>query len=565
MKKSFTLLLFMTLLVSSCSLDISIGSSTDKSSTTSSTPLTNTHTSSNDSSLTTPSSSTNTVTPSTSSSHGTSVTPTENNGAKVLKDNGYTNTLHDSNAQIGWNTLHSTGTQKVLVVPVHFKSATNWSTSMLSNLELVFFGESKYTAWESVTSYFNKSSYGKLNLTGEVFDTVLEVNMTASSYDSKYNYWYQNGGSPSYDPGEYIGSLFYNSLDSNGMKKLQEYDQDKDGYIDSIIFCYSNPFSSNGSGAYWAWCSYADNNPNYQGPTVNNYMWLSYDFIHEGYGNSSIDGHTFIHEMGHILGLDDYYCYDYYDDYYGGDYPWNCAGELDMQSYNVGDHNIYSKFSLGWVDPIWVKEEGEVKLRSSSQYGDAILIKDTWNGTIFDEYILIEFYTPEGLNEKDSKSNYTGRDKMYTQSGLRIYHVDARLANLTYNRNSGLTFKNYAVTAQNIVSVFESSNYGYIPASNSVERSYLSSDDLKKKDRLLHLIDAGGNNTIAKGLSNRDNNGGTYVNRNSALWQEGDTFKATSAFFMKGNNTFNDGTKVGYSITVGAIQNGEITVKIQKY
>lgn len=33
---------------------------------------------------------------------------------------------------------------------------------------------------------------------------------------------------------------------------------------------------------------------------------------------------------------------------------------------------------------------------------------------------------------------------------------------------------------------------------------------------------------------------------------------------MNGNNTFNDGSKVGYSVTVGAIENGEITINIQK-
>lgn len=558
MKKSFPFFIFLTLLLGSCSLDISIGTS-NKGSTSSSnnTPTTSL-----------PNSSSNTVTPTTSagttSTGGTitSATPSIHNGAQVLKNNGYTNTLRDSNEQIGWNTLNSTGNQKVLVVPVHFKKETNWSTKMLSDLELVFFGKSKYTAWESVSSYFNKSSYGNLNLTGEVFDTVLEVDMTASSYNSNYINWYNNGGSVSYDPGKYIGGLFYNSLNSNDMKKLQEYDQDKDGYIDAIIFCYSNAFSNDGSGAYWAWCSSADNKANLQGPTVNNYMWLSYEFIHEGYGNNAIDAHTFIHEMGHILGLDDYYCYDSYEEGYGGNYPWNCAGELDMQSYNVGDHNIYSKFSLGWLEPKWIKESGEVKLRPSNQYGDAILLKDSWNGTIFDEYILIEFYTPEGLNEKDATSQYSGRDKMYSQSGLRIYHVDARLANLTYNSRTGLVFKNYAVTAENIVSVFKSNNYGYIPASNSVQRSYLSSN--QEKDRLLHLIDAGGNNTIAKGLSNRDNYGGTYANRNSTIWQEGKTFTATSAFFMNGNNTFNDGSKVGYSVTVGAIENGEITINIQK-
>lgn len=536
MKKSFPFFIFLTLLLGSCSLDISIGSS-NKGTTSS----TNTPDNSSVVSPTTGNDSTNT------GGANTSATPSTNNGAQILKNNGYTNTLRDTNEQLGWNTLNSTGDQKVLVVPVHFQNATKWSTSMLSDLELVFFGDSKYTAWESVSSYFNKSSYGNLNLTGEVFDTVLEVNMTAASYEANYK-----KNKNKYDPGDYIGDLFYNSLDSNDAKKLQEYDQDKDGYIDAIVFCYSNEYIRSNDTAFWAWCYSASNNPNKQKPTINNYMWLSYKFIHDGYGENAIDGHTFIHEMGHIIGLDDYYCTDEYN------YLWNCAGELDMQSYNVGDHNAYSKFSLGWLEPKWIKESGEVKLRPSNQYGDAILLKDNWNGTIFDEYIMIEFYTPEGLNEKDATSNYMSNDKMYSQSGLRIYHVDARIANLTSNG----TFKNFAVTAENIVSIFKSnSNYGYVAASNSVERSYLSSN--QDKDRLLHLIDAGGNNTIAKGLSNI-NNGGTYANRNSTIWQEGKTFTATSAFFMNGTDTFNDGSKVGYSVTVGAIENGEITVNIQK-
>lgn len=134
MKKSFPFFIFLTLLLGSCSLDISIGTS-NKGSTSSSnnTPTTSL-----------PNSSSNSVTPTTSagttSTGGTitSATPSIHNGAQVLKNNGYTNTLRDSNEQIGWNTLNSTGNQKVLVVPVHFKKETNWSTKMLSDLELVF-------------------------------------------------------------------------------------------------------------------------------------------------------------------------------------------------------------------------------------------------------------------------------------------------------------------------------------------------------------------------------------------------------------------------------------------
>ena len=64
-------------------------------------------------------------------------------------------------------------------------------------------------------------------------------------------------------------------------------------------------------------------------------MWVSYDFVNDKYldfyNYNKLDTHTFVHESGHLLGLNDYYCYD-------TENTWDPAGVLDMQSYNVGDH-----------------------------------------------------------------------------------------------------------------------------------------------------------------------------------------------------------------------------------
>lgn len=460
----------------------------------------------------------------------------------------YTNTLRDTNESLGWPTMNSTGNQKALIVPVKFSDGPEWTSSMLNNLETIFFGESKNTNWESVKSFFNKSSYGKLNITGEVYNQVIEVNDRRSTYANNYD-----KNDDKYDPGTYIGDIFYKNA-SYDYNKLCEYDQDGDGYLDAVIFVYSNSYSQN-INAWWAWCYCTDNNPNKNCPTVNNYMWLSYDFMLNSYEGDNaptgIDGHTFIHEMGHILGLDDYYCYDY-------DKAWNCAGELDMQSYNVGDHNIYSKFSLGWVDPIWITESTTVKLKTSSLYSEAILINDNWNKTIFDEYLLIEYYTPIGNNEQDSKYNFDSRDLMYNDSGLRIYHVDARMIKLDSNGK----FISYLNTQEEMVDVLSSSMYtGYIGASNSKSYSYLSTNT--DTNRLLHLIDSGANNTLKNGLSGKDKYG-TYVNRNSTIWKTGSTFTPTEDFFINGDNKFNNGSTIGYTITVGAIENDSITINITK-
>lgn len=553
MKKTIGLfLLFTTFILSSCSFELSIGNSNSSNTTISNTtPTPNT---TGNISIDPPiKGTTNNTNP------PVTTTPLGDGNNNYYKYNDTKYTLRDTNQMVGWSTLNSTGTQKVLVVPVHFTNGPEWTSTKLNNLEKIFFGESKDTNWQSVKTYFDKSSYGNLNITGEVYDKVIEVGMTATSYDSKYyDYYYNNKGTTSYDPGDYIGNLFYKSVTDSSF--LKDYDQDKDGYIDAVIFCYSNSYSMTNESVYWAWVSGASNNANSEKPTVNIHMWVSYEFINDEYQSYSaptgLDGHTFIHEMGHIIGLDDYYCYDESN-------SWDSAGALDMQAYNIGDHNIYSKLSLGWVDPYVVTGNADIKLRSSALYGDAILINNSWNKTIYDEYILIEYYTPEGMNEQDSKYKFDTRDYMYQKSGLRIYHVDARLVKIGYNDswyndNSGYIEDNKIDSSLNA----KDGSAAYIGASNSVSLSHLTSSQNPSKVRLLHLIDKGGKNTLSAG-TNSSKRSSNLVEPSSALWQQGDVFEATSSYFYKGNNKFNDGSEVGYTVTVGATSNGEITVSIR--
>ena len=457
-------------------------------------------------------------------------------------------TLRDSNEQLGWNTLNSTGNQKLLIVPVQIKGATSWNSTMLTNLEKAFFGYSIDTNWQSVRTFFQESSYGKLHLSGEITG-VLQINdYTVSSLNNEGE-----------NASEIVADKFNNSnLVSSAKRK--EYDQDGDGYIDATIFVYSNAYENSDSTAYWAWCINASQAPNTNTPSVNNYMWVSYTFSEDTYESSrapqGIDTHTFIHEMGHILGLDDYYCYD-------SDTPWDSAGDRDMQSYNIGDHNIYSKMASGWVKPYVVTDSCEIQLRTSALYDDAILIKDNWNGSIFDEYLLIEFYTPQSMNEQDSKYQYNGRNYMYDYSGLRIYHVDARLVrNIKSNQKWN---GSYEITNGGYTSDFVKNETCYVGASNSISYQYLtSSQNRNNYIRYLHLIDKGGNNTLKAGTSSSWGSSSTKIEAESTLWTVGDTFTATDAYFAKGKNKFNDGTTVGYSVKVSNISGDVATVVITK-
>ena len=451
-------------------------------------------------------------------------------------------TLRDANENIGWHTLNSTSEQKILVVPVQLNNGPVWTSKMLSNIYTVFFGPASETSWHSVSSFFAQSSYGKLNITGEV-TSVLNVTQYSVSELNRL-------GSAS----DKVASIFEKSSIVSSEKK-REYDQDKDGFIDATIFVYSNDYSTDSNSAYWAWCYYTESSSNTTNPNVNNYMWASYSFMNDSYseinGPTGLEAHTYIHETGHLLGLDDYYCYD-------EDCPWDCAGDRDMQSYNIGDHNIYSKMALGWISPYVVTDSCEITLRSSALCDDAILIKDTWNGSIYDEYILIEFYTPEGANAQDSLYRYDTRNKMYNYSGLRIYHVDARLVQFQTDFQGSIISANY-------IDDFVNNGYCFVGASNSIDYQYLT----KKQNpnnylRYLHLIDKGGRNTLQAGTTASPRNNSIKIDAASTLWVSGDTFTATNKYFANGNNTFNDGSTVGYSVTVGEINGGTAKVVINK-
>ena len=447
----------------------------------------------------------------------------------------YSFTLKDVYETVGMKTLNSIGDSKILVVPVQLTDSPRWSDSMVNNARLAFFGESNETGWESVSSFYYKSSYGKLNISGEV-SPILNLDYSISELANS-SVSQINGKEP------YL-TVVKEFLSNDSFDEYRKkYDVDKDGYIDSIAFIYSNKIDSDNG--YWALTSWHDSKSNLDLPNINSFLWASYNFIngdqkHFGYKYASygklVDSHTIIHETGHLLGIDDYYCYD--DDGY------DPSGTLEMHSSNIGDESIYSKFSLGWVDPYYVKTSSSVTLtlRTSSKYPDAILINDNWNNSSCDEYLLIEYYSPDILNNKDAVSPYGGNGfQMLKTSGFRIYHIDARIVELSI-RGAMIDYSD----------TIEDGKSYYVGASNSASLSYLKNhkDDFK----LVHLLESGGVNTFKKYNSTATE---------KTLFKKGATFESSKEFFYN-INKFNSNEEIGYKISIDKSNDFQGTLTISK-
>ncbi|MBQ8434209.1 MAG: hypothetical protein IJX23_05345 [Clostridia bacterium] len=405
--------------------------------------------------------------------------------------------------------LLSQGTYNVLVVPVEF-SDDRFINQELTDLGNAFNNQSA-PGWESVNSYYKTSSYGKLDITFDIADKVT-LNYTYSHFD---------GGS---DHGENILKLALDELDASGFD-FSKYDYDSNGVVDGVYIIYSAPidYYSNDS-YYWAYVNWAQNELVYDNLDVYTYLFASVDFMYEDVETSgsdyAIDGlvlnaSTYIHETGHMLGLDDYY--DYAPNT-GSDKGLGCA---DMMDYTVGDHNAYSKLMLGWVNPTVVTQTQTVTINAFESSGDFIIVLLDYNGTYFSEYLIIDLYSATGLNEMHA--NVEG-SYLYggTSFGARIYHVDSTIAN---------------------------------PHADEYE-SFTDNNNSMSSDALLQLIEADGDKNFE---SDKEYYQGQYYYYASAddLWQTGDVFSD-----IQPNYTRHDGKQVNFDISFDSVTAESATITI---
>lgn len=350
--------------------------------------------------------------------------------------------------------LPSVGNPKVLVIPIAFTDYKA-EVDMKEKLEKAFFGTSAETGWESLQSYYNKSSYGKLKIEGTVLDPY-QTNYSSTYYNRKY----MRGENADY---EIIKAAleYYDPLIN-----YADYDYNKDGYIDSIYFVYTAPVDyKNSESLWWAFTYeyYTDDYEYYDNVEADYYCFMGYDFFFEMPKSGKylrLNCETVIHETGHLLGIPDYYDYD---DSMG---PSGGLGGGDMMDYNVGDHNPFTKILLGWVSPYICRMSMNIDLRSFASSGDCIMVIPFYEETVFTEFFLLDYYTPTGLNTLEA--GYCG---LFSVSGLRIYHVNAeKTTNYVYSILD-IFANNNSTTEHKLLSLVQ------VKGSNSIANGEFATDN----------------------------------------------------------------------------------------
>ena len=214
-----------------------------------------------------------------------------------------------------------------------------------------------------------------------------------------------------------------------------------------------------------------------------------------------------------------------------------CSSDLD---FNIVDHNMYSKFVNNWSQPYVAVHNSDITLRPAESSGDFIILNKNWNGHGYDEYILLEYYTPTGLNAKDSQVSYD-EARGFTVPGVRIYHVDSRLRT-TYSRTDVRWSDEISLTP---------GVYTQIGPSNTGSRS------TDKTHKHLHLLDAAGRTKKWHGSADS-------LADNLSLFKTGNKIKIDDwQRYLFERSTFNDGSEIGFSIEIGLMTPTSVEIKIR--
>jgi len=261
----------------------------------------------------------------------------------------------------------------------------------------------------SVAYYYTQCSYGKLDLTGDVYN---DTDFSSSICDS--DGWITSA----YDRADIDHGNTWPEVVQDAVQQVDpyvdfsDYDSNGDGYVDGLVTIYAGEDDYGSSFWHFRWSGYVSYTTD--GVRLRNGVWTS----EEGYYR------TWCHEFGHELGLPDFY--DVGGSSSGDDMPgmgyWGLMGSWTTNTGKIPPYPCaLSRVHLGFVDPVEVgtKTSGTsftINRATSATNTDTIL--RLWrNSAVGKEFFLVEYRDTD-----DDTMNFD--QKLPGSGGLLIWHVD---------------------------------------------------------------------------------------------------------------------------------------------
>lgn len=317
------------------------------------------------------------------------------------------------------------GERKILVILMQYKDML--MTKSPEDFNKLFNGleYAEDGAMGSVCDYFTDVSYGQLQLACDIIGP-----FTAANSWSYYGKNDRDGNDSN------STDLFMEAIaQAADLVSLQDYDSDKDGYVDNIHIIYAGHGEEAGasSDAIWAHETQFFEPIEVQEMKIDRYSCAPELRSNKGDGISRIGPHC--HEIGHALGAMDYYDTDKET---GGSYlgtgVWDvmASGSWNNDGISPADFNPYVKaYNYEWINPIDLPS-GDVTIHPSYIGPDNYY---RLGSSYSSDYYLIE-------NRSNERWGYG-----VPGEGLLIYHIHSEINNAENRINSTTPQKCYLVCA----------------------------------------------------------------------------------------------------------------------
>jgi immune inhibitor A len=301
--------------------------------------------------------------------------------------------------------IPTTGTNNIAVLCVNFSDTA--TTYVPTDFNTLLFSGAR-----SMKAYYTEVSGGKFTV-GPGPGGVGGWYTASNTHD----YYGQNGAGGDLHLAELVIETI-KAADAAGFN-FAPYDQNKDGYVDSVSVIHQGAGEETGAGDNNIWsCSWDLNSAQAFGDgtgevATNDGVKVNSFIIqpeHQYPGTALVTVGVYCHEYGHALGLPDLYDYGY-DSSGLGDWSLMAGGSWNGNGGDLPAHmDAWCKASLGWITPIIaVHQQGVVVPQTET---NPWVMKIEATGATGSEYFLIE------------NRQKTGFDAGLPGAGLLIYHVD---------------------------------------------------------------------------------------------------------------------------------------------